>query len=205
MKVNDILKINNNIITVYDLMNNIDAIIEISRNDVSKIAKSKQIYFADFDTTYAIATKILKKQLQKNHLKSIKKFYASKNLSIACNWLVSRLLNNMRNITTNPKYKLYCAPTFTRFNEDIKSNHELESMLELMDLEKADKATLIGGLKKVWRDSKYDIDFDYQDFVYLCKKFNIEVKDVISKSEFEQPKFSVLQVTCGNKQLVMCF
>ena len=58
------------------------------------------------------------------------------------NWLIERLLNNMRNITTNQKYKLYCAPSFGQLHENIKSNDELEAVLELIELEKFDKDTL---------------------------------------------------------------
>ena len=65
--------------TVQDLVNNIDLVTDIVKDDVYKIAKSKQVYFADFDFTYGCAVEIVRKQLSKIHLKGIKKFFLNCN------------------------------------------------------------------------------------------------------------------------------
>lgn len=61
----------NKIKTIDDLLNLIDLILELAREDVYKIAKSKRIIFSDFDFTYNEAIEILKSQLQKSHLKGM--------------------------------------------------------------------------------------------------------------------------------------
>ena len=45
-------------------------------------------------------------------------------ISNAISWLITRIIANMRNITTNPKYKLYCIPSFEQIHENIKSNDD---------------------------------------------------------------------------------
>lgn len=90
------------------------------QDDVFKIAKSKRIFFADFDFTYASAVEILRKQLLKIHLKGIKKFFLNcDNLENALKWLISRILNNMRNITTNPNFRYYVCKLLYK-SADVK-------------------------------------------------------------------------------------
>ena len=142
MQLVEILSSSNKIKTVDDLLNHFDLVVELARDDIYKIAKSKQLLFGDYDFAYADAVDMLKRQLQKSHLKGISRFLQCENISNAVSWLIERLLNNMRNITTNQKYKLYCAPSFGQLHENIKSNYELGALLELMELEKFDRDTI---------------------------------------------------------------
>jgi len=72
-------------------------------------------------------------------------------------------------------------------------------------LRKIDEKKIKKGLKKVWYESKYDKDFDKNDFKELCKKFKKGVTDVITIDEFNQPKFISEQAESCNFQLVLCF
>ena len=103
MKLIKILNHSNKIKTIDDLLNNFDSIVEIARDDIFRIAKSKKIYFADFDYTYADAVEMLRNQLAKLKLKGIRRFLGFKNVANAVSWLITRILGNMRNITTNQK------------------------------------------------------------------------------------------------------
>ena len=174
---------------VNDLLNNIDSIVELARDDIYKIAKSKRLLFSDFDFAYGDAVEMLKGQLQKSHLKGISRFLKCENIANAVSWLIERLLNNMRNITTNQKYKLYCAPSFGQLHENIKSNDEIEEVLELMELEKFDKDTIKKGLQTIWKNSMLDEDFDYLDMEYLCKKFGFEVSQIVGTEAINLQKF----------------
>ena len=195
----------NKIKTIDDLLNLIDLILELAREDVYKIAKSKRIIFSDFDFTYNEAIEILKSQLQKSHLKGISKFLKCENIDSAINWIIGRVLNNMRNISTNSKFKCFCAPSFKQLNENIKSNYDYETVLELIDLKKFDSQTIMTGLKKVWSEVKYDQDFDHEDFEELCCKFGYTSNEVVGSHAFEEPKLSKYEVETGQFQLQLLF
>lgn len=205
MQLVEILSDSNKIKTVDDLLNHFDLVIELARDDIYKIAKSKRLLFSDFDFSYADAVDMLKGQLQKSHLKSISRFLQCENIANAVSWLIERLLNNMRNITTNQKYKLYCAPSFGKLHENIKSNDELEAVLELMELEKFDRDTIKKGLQSIWKNAMFEEDFDYFDMEYLCKKFGFEVSQIVGTEAINLQKYKKEQTESGHSQLVFVF
>ena len=205
MQLVEILSHSNKIKTVDDLLNHFDLVVELARDDIYKIAKSKRLLFSDFDFAYADAVEMLKSQLQKSHLKGISRFLKCENIANAVSWLIERLLNNMRNITTNQKYKLYCAPSFGQLHENIKSNDELEAVLELMELEKFDKDTIKKGLQTIWNNSILEEDFDYFDMEYLCKKFGFEVSQIVGTEAINLQKYKKEQTQNGQVQLMMVF
>ena len=205
MQLVEILSHSNKIKTVDDLLNHFDLVVELARDDIYKIAKSKRLLFSDFDFAYADAVEILKSQLQKSHLKGISRFLKCENIANAVSWLIERLLNNMRNITTNQKYKLYCAPSFGQLHENIKSNDELEAVLELMELEKFDRDTIKKGLQSIWKNAMFEEDFDYFDMEYLCKKFDLSIKDVFGTDDLVKLNLKKEQTESGHSQLVFVF
>lgn len=205
MQLVEILSHCNKIKTVDDLLNHFDLVVELARDDIYKIAKSKRLLFGDFDFAYADAVEMLKSQLQKSHLKGISRFLQCENIANAVSWLIERLLNNMRNITTNQKYKLYCAPSFGQLHENIKSNDELEAVLELMELEKFDRDTIKKGLQTIWENSIFEEDFDYFDMEYLCKKFGFEVSQIVGTQAINLQKYKKEQTESGHSQLVFVF
>ena len=205
MQLVEILSHSNKIKTVDDLLNHFDLVVELARDDIYKIAKSKRLLFSDFDFAYADAVEMLKSQLQKSHLKGISRFLKCENIANAISWLIERLLNNMRNITTNQKYKLYCAPSFGQLHENIKSNDELEAVLELMELEKFDRDTIKKGLQTIWENSMFEEDFDYFDMEYLCKKFGFEVSQIVGTEAINFQKYKKEQTQSGHSQLMMVF
>ena len=205
MQLVEILRYSNKIKTVDDLLNNFDSVVELARDDIHKIAKSKRLFFSDFDFVYGDAVKMLKGQLNKSHLKGIRRFLSCENIANAVSWLIERILNNMRNITTNRKYKLYCSPSFRQFNDNIKSNDELEAVLELMELEKFDRDTIKKGLQSIWKNAMFEEDFDYFDMEYLCKKFGFEVSQIVGTEAINFQKYKKEQTESGHSQLVMVF
>ncbi len=205
MQLVEILSHSNKIKTIDDLLNHFDLVVELARDDIYKIAKSKRLLFSDFDFAYADAVEMLKSQLQKSHLKGISRFLKCENIANAVSWLIERLLNNMRNITTNQKYKLYCAPSFGQLHENIKSNDELEAVLELMELEKFDRDTIKKGLQSIWKNAMFEEDFDYFDMEYLCKKFGFEVSQIVGTEAINFQKYKKEQTQSGHSQLMMVF
>lgn len=205
MQLVEILSYSNKIKTVDDLLNNFDSVAELARDDIHKIAKSKRLFFSDFDFVYGDAVKMLKGQLNKSHLKGIRRFLSCENIANAVSWLIERILNNMRNITTNRKYKLYCSPSFRQFNDNIKSNDEIKMMLDLMEIEKFDSDTLKNGLQRLWNDSIHEEDFDCNDIKYLCEKFEFEVSEIMGTQAIYLQNYKKEQTESGNSQLVFVF
>jgi hypothetical protein len=205
MQLCEIIKKSKKIATISDIVNNIDFVTDLTKEDVLKLTKSKKIYFADFDFTYSDAVEMLKKQIKKSHLKAIKRFIQFENIEKALKWLISRILNNSINITTNRKYKLFCRPIFLELHENIEIESDHNRAIELLDLEKVDTNTIKIGLKNVWNEAKYDSDFDFEDFEELCCKFKFNAREVVGSDTLAQLKFSKSQVSNKHSQLELLF
>lgn len=190
MQLLDILKESKNIKNKNDLLKYLDSVLEIAKSDIYKMAKSKNIIFHDFDFTYSVAVEILKLQLLKKHLRGVNKFLRCTNLENSTKWLISRMLNNMRNITTNEKYKLFCSPKLLTIDESFYyDNDDSEQIIKNFELEKLEKSVIKEGLVKVWIDAKYDEDFDYIDFSELCNKFGFKADEVVGSDTSTQIHF----------------
>ncbi len=175
---------------VNDLLANVDAIIEILKEDIFRISKSKRLHFYDFDFTYSAAVSILKIQIKKIHLDGVKRFFKFENIEDNLKWLVSKIINNMRNITSNPKYKLFFnTKNIYLYKENDLEYDYFENEVMLLELKKFDRKAIEIGLKNVWKESKYDEDFDYIDFSELCTKYGFEVDDVVGSDASTQIKF----------------
>lgn len=181
--------------TVQNLVDNIDLVTDIIKDDVYKIAKSKRIYFYDFDFTYGCSVEIIKEQLLKKHLQGIQRFFNFDNLENGLKWFISRILNNMRNITTNTNFKLFINLKISNFEYEVYAdNDDFEKMIQILDIQKLDKLIIKKGLSKVWQEARYDKDFDYIDFTELCQKYGFEADDVVESHASTQIKFKKYQV-----------
>ena len=184
------------------LSSDLNLIIDIIKEDIFQISRSQRLYFKDFDFTYSESVKILKQQLSKKHLRGIKRFLECKSLENEIRWLISRILNNMRNLTTNRKYLMFCNPAIVEMNEEIYyENHDLENMINNLELQKLDKTTIKNGLIKLWKESVYDKEFDYIDFTDLCNKFGFEADKVVGSHASTQIQFKKCQAGKFNYQL----
>lgn len=193
---------NSKIKNVDDLIQNLDAITELAREDVSRIARSKRLFIADFDSAYKTAIKILSNTLTKRHLNAIKNFMHCDSIENAVHWLVARILNNMVNITTNKNYVLYTSPKFKDFDKNsFYDANELKKIEDELTLEKLDKQTLKIGLKKVWEDAIADKDFDLQDFEDLCCKYGFKMTDILGYDPNQAPVIKIEKTESGHSQL----
>jgi len=202
----EILQKSKMIKTVEDIYLNFDLISDLIKEDVLKICKSKNENFADFDASFAASVRQTKLTLSKKHLKAIKKFYNCKNVKNAVNFLIQRIINNMKN-AGNLKHKFaFNPPKFGDFNENyISKNYDIHQHLEIENMQELDEETLKNGLKKVWEDGKFDTDFDLQDFENLCSKYNVNLYDIASKEELEIPNLGSYELKNGAKQTFLFF
>lgn len=203
MKLIEIMSYSSKIKTVYDVVDFLDSILELAREDVFKIAKSKRIVFSDFDFTFSCAVEILKKQLKKKHLKAIDRFFKCENIDSAINWLVARILNNMRN-TVNQRYSQYCFPEVIQLYE-VLEEADNDDVIEVPNLKKIDKFILKEGLTQLWKESIFDMDFMYKDMQYLCEKLELNIDEIIAPETIILTKFKKEQVENGNFQLAFIF
>ena len=176
--------------TVQNLVDNIDLVTDIIKDDVYKIAKSKRIYFYDFDFTYGCSVEIIKEQLLKKHLQGIQRFFNFDNLENGLKWFISRILNNMRNITTNTNFKLFINLKISNFEYEVyEKTDDFEKIIQILDIKKLDKTRIKKGLYKVWQEARYDKDFDYIDFTELCVKYGFDVDEVVGSHTSTQIQF----------------
>lgn len=204
----DILQNSNKIKSVNDLVSNIDLIAELAKDDIARIARAKGKFFPDFDFAFSSGLEMLKTTLAKTKIpkKTVAKFLKCENVENAANWLVARLLNNMLNITTNESYKMYECPKFGEMHESITSNkNELEELEMELELSKLSKDEIKNGLKKVWEDATFDMDFDIQDFELLCKKYGFKAKEILGYDPYELPVLKSELTGSGHSQLVLFF
>jgi len=191
---------------IEDLIYKIDLIGEVLREDIERICKARKFYFSDFEASFKVGLSQTKLTLTKKNLKAVKKFYSCKNLKKALEWLQSRILNNMR-LAANLKHKFaFEAPKFGAFEDyNISKYYDIDTEIEIENLQKMNKNELIKGLRRVWEEDKYDEDFDLQDLKDLCLKFDISLYDVISKKELELPNIGNFKLGNGKKQTFLIF
>lgn len=206
MQLVKILSYSNKIKTVDDLLNHFDLVIELARDDILKITKSKRLLFSDFDFTFGEAVKILNNQLKKKYLKGVKRFLLYQNIENAIQWIITRVIANMRNIgTIDNRYKLYCTPSFGPLHNNITLNNFYDELIELIELEKLDRNILKKGLQTLWKNSIYEDDFDYYDMEYLCNKYGIEITEIIETEAICLQKYKIEQAENSYFQLVIVF
>ena len=207
MQLVEILRYSNKIKTVDDLLNNFDSVVELARDDIHKIAKSKRLLFGDFDFTFGEAIKILINQLQKKYLKGVQRFLRCQNIENAIKWIITRIIANMRNIgtTTDNRYKLHCTPSFGPLHKNITLNNFYDELLELIEIERLDRNTIKKGLQTLWENSIYEEDFDHYDIEYLCNKYGIKITEIIGTEAIFFQKYKIEQAENGHFQLVIVF
>ena len=207
MQLVEILSYSNKIKTVDDLLNHFDLVIELARDDILKITKSKRLLFSDFDFTFGEAIKILINQLQKKYLKGVQRFLRCQNIENAIKWIITRIIANMRNIgtTTDNRYKLHCTPSFGPLHKNITLNNFYDELLELIEIERLDRNTIKKGLQTLWENSIYEEDFDHYDIEYLCNKYGIKITEIIGTEAIFFQKYKIEQAENGHFQLVIVF
>lgn len=199
---------------VNDVLNNLEVVLEVAREDVKRVAQKEKLYFEDFDFFFGIAKNHLLKTAKKVHLKAIKKLNKCQDIEYLSKWLVARLLNTMVNVSTNIKYLNYLPSYKIRiYYEEEQATLELDDknfayILAEEDVKKIlkyDRNKIKIGLKKVWGDAIDDKEFDLQDFQDLCHKYGFEMDDVLGYDPKQVPIIKVERTESGHSQFVLFF
>jgi len=186
--------------TTQDLYKNIDILASLLKQDLENICKAKSLFFSDFEASFKVALSQTKKTLRKKNLKGVKKFFRS-NLQESLRLLRNRLLSNMKN-ANNLKYSFaFNPPVFSSFEDyNISKDYDLDLELEIEEIEKFDKETIKKALKKMWKEAKFDPDFNFDDLKDLCNKYKINLYDIIDKEELKAPKIGFYKKENGLRQ-----
>ena len=123
-------------------------------------------------------------------------------------WIIDRWINTFINLTSNPAYKEYIDISKIKitFNDEISTTHSnIEDVLEFEKLQKLPKEQIIKALKFIWEDGYFDHTLDSEDIDYLCKKFDLTIKDVFGTDDLVKLYLKKEQTESGNSQLVLVF
>jgi len=199
LKLLDVLKECKKIDSPKALIESIEAVIELCREDIRRVAVSKDLYFADFDWVFKESSEMILDTLRKKHLKAIQRFSNSNDIDEMLRILMQRILANMRNISTDKRYAKFVKIKIRGIAEVA---HIVSDQLDwIIELEHLHKNIIKGGLQKVWIDAMEDLDFDEIDFEELCEKFGFTVKEVMGDTLLLKAE----QTAGGNRQLVLIF
>lgn len=191
-----------------DLLKHLDAILDISKNDVRRLAGFCDKFFADFDWSYRLACDEIKLTLSKTSLSAFKRILSCGDLEKAAGWLISRLLNNMVNLTVDTRYKR-CVDmrSISIVNNEDKIYGEDETLknLEIEDsIEKLSEDELKAGLKKAYNNG-INGSLDLSEVEELCWKYNLNLTEILGYDPYEAPEMGQEQAKSGNSQLVLIF
>lgn len=186
---------------VEDLIQNIDAILDLAKDDVKRLANAQNVYFMDFNHFYYEALKVTKKNII-NRTKAFSQIVKCENIEKIISWVIGRIFSNMRNFSTNEKYRKYVK--IEKIVDEIdaqvidENNEYLQIDIE-NDLEKIDREKMINGLKKIYHN------LDSYEFENLCRKYAIEPVEVLGFNSLEMPEMTTEKSESGLDQLAFVF
>ena len=107
---------------IEDILENLDLIFDMLKEDVIKIIKATGGFCDEsFEEKYAQATRWTKKQLDKHHLRIFKRIYTCNSVKQALKLLLTRIVANTRNQFDNKRKNTvaYCS---AKVKETLKQN-----------------------------------------------------------------------------------
>ena len=123
-------------------------------------------------------------------------------------WIIDRWINVFVNLSWNSRYKNHVDLSKIKFdfNHEMDFTHNsLEDILEFEKLQKFPKNEIIKALKFIWEDGYFDYTLDSEDIDYLCKKFDLTIKDVFGTDDLVKLNLKKEQTESGHSQLVLFF
>lgn len=124
----EIIENSGKIKTIEDILENIDLISDLLREDVARIIASKGGYTDyDFEQYYSEAIRWTKIQLEKHHLKIYKRIFKCGNIKAALRLLLVRITSNVKNqFVTNRKGTV-------AYHKSLKKREMEENVMEKMN------------------------------------------------------------------------
>lgn len=123
-------------------------------------------------------------------------------------WVICRYINIFISLSTNSKYREYIDITNMRvnFDENIGSySSNIEEKIEFEKMEEFPKIQIKKALQNVWEDSKYDFEFDIDEFDELCQMFSLKSKNVIKRGTLVKLDLTKEQIKRKHYQVIINF
>jgi hypothetical protein len=143
---------------------------------------------------------LLKNQLKKTHLRAVNNFFKNEIFEDALKWMISRIINNMKNISTNSRYKLYLDLKIEELNEYITGINEIEKIIIEESLKKLNYKLIKNQILKLINNIHHSDEFDNFDLKYLIEKFNVKL-DI----EYQKLNIKSENINGNNLQLIFDF
>lgn len=183
-----------------------------SAREFFETQKSKMFLTQYVDDIAPIVDEYLISRVNKMYKKAIKS--QNKLFTNLCSsektvaWIIDRWINVFVNLSWNSRYKNHVDLSKIKFdfNHEMDFTHNsLEDILEFEKLQKFPKNEIIEALKFIWEDGYFDHTLDSEDIDYLCKKFDLTIKDVFGTDDLVKLYLKKEQTESGNSQLVLVF
>lgn len=191
-----------------DWITRIDAILELSREDVFRLLKSDSSkYVADFDYFFGQACEMFKETIVKPNLRKNIEIFEGGRIEDFAAHVVSRIKNLIVSLGSNPAYIRSVIGVFrANFDEgqDFQEEHFLKN-LEIDDfLQKIDEDKIKEGLKKAYQNGVGG-SIDLNEAEYLCQKYSLNLTEILGYDPYETTEMGQEQAKSGNFQLVLIF
>ncbi|MDY3205755.1 MAG: hypothetical protein RBR70_11845 [Arcobacter sp.] len=183
-----------------------------SAREFFETQKSKMFLTQYVDDIAPIVDEYLISRVNKMYKKAIKS--QNKLFTNLCSsektvaWIIDRWINVFVNLSWNSRYKNHVDLSKIKFdfNHEMDFTHNsLEDILEFEKLQKFPKNEIIEALKFIWEDGYFDHTLDSEDIDYLCKKFDLTIKDVFGTDDLVKLNLKKEQTESGHSQLVLFF
>ena len=183
-----------------------------SAREFFETQKSKMFLTQYVDDIAPIVDEYLISRVNKMYKKAIKS--QNKLFTNLCSsektvaWIIDRWINVFVNLSWNSRYKNHVDLSKIKFdfNHEMDFTHNsLEDILEFEKLQKFPKNEIIEALKFIWEDGYFDHTLDSEDIDYLCKKFDLTIKDVFGTDDLVKLYLKKEQTESGNSQIVLVF
>jgi hypothetical protein len=154
-----------------DLINNIEFIIDVLRDDVERFSLRTGKNASRFYDAFSASTRMTIGSLNKDNLSGTCRFMKLPG-AVALRWFKSRLLNNVVTSMNNKNSKEYLG-RLDREEWETVTFGDTESEAEIGSL---DSNQISHGLREMWLDGA-----DIGELKYLANKLNINLESVIGK------------------------
>lgn len=123
-------------------------------------------------------------------------------------WIIDRWINTFTNLTSNPAYRDYIdiSKIQISFYDEISAiDSNIEDIVEFEKLQKLPKKQIIKALRLIWENGYFDNSLNVEDIEDLCKKFDLNIKDVFGTDDLVKLNLKKERTESGHSQLVLVF
>ena len=194
--------------SVSQILSRLDIVIDLLKEDVSRVCNAKKFAVKDFDFAYKLATEATTKTIKKitkrgKKLESVQKLLNCSDINLAVQWLVQRLVSNVRNTADKRYAHLHFENEGNVSAEEYNCTCDYRDIIDdeilLGEIKKLPKKHRINAVRKVWQEARFDLGFDKDDLQYVCKLADISAAEVLDNEV--ETELKAEKTKSGHRQL----